>query len=436
MAVTRGHFTYGPKVVSFLVLFAVSVGLIAQQTGATYTKKVLESSEIDFLFSYYTQDGNNAAVTGGEGTEELTDATSTIVLRVPMNENDILTVDVGLSTYTSASSSNVNPLDGGNTIVSPFDASSGESSRDQLLYINPTYQHSSKDRNSIWSANAYFSNEHDYVSIGFGGSYTRLFNQRNTEISVSGRVFLDRWDAIYPIELRPGFFDDRIVGDGTYTPNFEPFANETRNTYSLSLNFLQIINKRLQGALFADVVVQNGLLSTPFQRIYFGDLSDFFIDDFQLADDVERLPESRLKLPVGGRLNYFLNDFLILRSYYRFYWDDWGITSHTANIETPIKVSQKFTLYPNYRFYTQTAADYFFPSEGAESTFEFYTSDFDLSNYVAHQYGLGIQYKDVLGSFKVLTFGLKSVDLRFNQYNRNNGLDAFIVSLGTTFVAD
>ena len=435
MVVINGHKTYSPRVV-FLLLLLTFTGLKAQQTGSTYTKKVLESSELDFLFSYYNQDGNNAAVTGGEGTEELTDATSTIVLRVPINEDDILTVDVGLSTYTSASSSNVNPLDGGNTIVSPFDASSGESSRDQLLYINPSYQHSSKDRNTIWSANAYLSNEHDYVSIGFGGSYAKLFNERNTEISISGRVFLDRWDAIYPIELRPGFFDDRIVGDGTYTPNFQPFDSETRDTYSLSLNFSQIINKRLQGALFADVVVQNGLLSTPFQRVYFGDIPDFFIDDFQLADDVERLPESRFKLPIGGRLNYFWNDFLILRSYYRFYLDDWGITSHTANIETPIKLSQKFTLYPNYRFYTQTAANYFFPREGAASTLEFYTSDFDLSDYSAHQYGMGIQYKDVLGSFKVLTFGLKSVDLRFNQYNRNNGLDAFIVSLGTTFVAD
>lgn len=429
------HRTYEIAVVFLLLLFAVT-GISAQQTGTTYTKKVLESSELDFLFSYYNQDGNNAAVTGGEGTEELTDATSTIVLRVPINEDDILTVDVGLSTYTSASSSNVNPLDGGNVVVSPFDASSGESSRDQLFYINPSYQHSSKDRNTIWSANAYLSNEHDYVSIGFGGSYTKLFNERNTEISISGRLFLDRWDAIYPIELRPGFFDDRIVGNGTYTPDFQPFDSETRDTYSLSLNFSQIVNKRLQGALFADFVVQNGLLSTPFQRVYFGDLPDFFIDDFQLADDVERLPQSRFKLPIGGRLNYFWNDFLILRSYYRFYWDDWGITSHTANIETPIKLSQKFTIYPNYRFYTQTAAEYFFPREAAASTLEFYTSDFDLSNYIAHQYGMGIQYKDVLGGVKVLAFGLKSVDLRFNQYNRNNGLNAFIVSLGTTFVAD
>ncbi len=425
-----------PKTITYSLILLISGWLSAQQTNATYTKRVLESSEIDFLFSYYSQDGNNAAVTGGEGTEELTDATSTVVLRLPMNENDILTVDVGLSAYTSASSSNVNPLDGTNLNVTPFDASSGESRKDQLVYINPSYQHSSADRNTIWSANAYFSNEYDYVSVGFRGSYTKLFNQKNTELSISAGVFLDKWNAIYPIELREGFFDDRITGNGTYNPVFTEFENENRNSYSVSINFSQILGKRLQGALFADVVSQNGLLSTPFQRVYFGDVEDFFIDDFQLADDVERLPNNRIKLPIGGRLNYFLNDFIVLRSYYRFYWDDWGIVSHTANIEAPIKLSDKFTIYPNYRYYTQTASDYFFPKEVAQSTFDLYTSDFDLSDYDAHQYGFGIQYKDILGKARVFTFGLKTIDLRFNQYDRSNGLNASIVTLGTTFVGN
>ena len=417
--------------ISFLM---VSVGW-AQQNDASYKRRVLEASEVDLLFSYYSQDGQNAAVTGGEGSEELTDATSSIVLRMPMNEDDILTVDVGLSAYTSASSSNVNPLDGG-VNVTPFDASSGESRKDVLAYINPTYQHSSDDRNTIWSANAYFSSEYDYTSIGFGGSYTKLFNEKNTEVTLSGRVFLDKWNPQYPIELRDGFFDDRITGIGTYSPIFTEFDKENRNSYSLSLSFSQILSQKLQGALFMDVVSQNGLLSTPFQRVYFSDFEDFYIDEFQLADNVEQLPDSRFKLPVGGRLNYYLNDLVVLRSYYRFYWDDWGISSHTASLEAPFKLTDKFTLYPSYRYYTQTAADYFYPKEEALSTYEFYTSDYDLSNYNAHQYGVGVQYKDIFTSARVLNFGLKTINLRFSQYDRSDGLNAFIVTLGTTFVGN
>lgn len=428
-------FTFSKVKCTLIFFFIVSLGL-AQQNNTSYQKRVLEASEIDMLFSYYNQDGQNAAVTGGEGTEELTDATSSIVLRMPMNENDVLTVDVGLSAYTSASSSNVNPLDGGNINTTPFDASSGESRKDLLAYINPSYQHSSEDRNSIWSANAYFSTEYDYFSIGFGGSYSRLFNEKNTELTLSGNVFLDKWNAIYPIELREGFFDDRITGNGTYNPDFSVFDKENRNSYSVSLSFSQILSKKLQGALFMDVVSQNGLLSTPFQRVYFGDTEDFFIDDFQLADDVERLPDTRFKIPFGGRLNYYVNDLVILRSYYRFYWDDWGITSHTASIEAPFKLTDKFTLYPTYRYYTQSAADYFYAKEEAVSTLEFYTSDYDLSKYNAHQYGMGIQYKDIFANSKILTFGLKIIDLRFSKYDRSDGLDANILTLGATFIGN
>lgn len=418
-----------------LVLLFFFVAYAAAQDDTSYQKRVLETSEVDLLFSYYNQDGQHAAVTGGEGTEELTDATSTIVLRMPMNENDVLTVDVGISAYTSASSSNVNPLDGG-VNVTPFDASSGESRKDLLAYVNPSYSHSSEDRNSIWSANAYLSSEYDYFSIGFGGSYTKLFNEKNTEITLSGKVFLDKWNPVYPIELRDGFFDNRITGNGTYNPIFSEFDKETRNSYSISLSFSQILTKKLQGALLVDLVSQNGLLSTPFQRVYFSDFEDFYIDDFQLADNVEQLPNNRLKVPVGGRLNYYLNDVVVLRSFYRFYWDDWGITSHTASLEVPIKMTDKFTLYPAYRYYSQTAADYFYPKEQALSTLEFYTSDYDLSNYNAHQYGAGIQYRDIFTTARVLNFGLKTIDLRFSQYDRSDGLNAFIITLGTTFIGN
>ncbi len=405
--------------------------IFGQNTDTSYKKRVLETSELETLFSYYSQDGPNAAVTGGEGTEELTDATSTIVLRMPLNADDVLTIDTGISAYTSASSSNVNPFDGRGD-ADPFDASSGASRSDVLAYFSPNYSHSSDDRNRIWTAKAYVSAEYDYFSIGFGGSYTWLFNERNTEVSLSGQVYLDSWNSQYPIELRGGF-TGAVPG---YDPDFVPFVDENRNSYAFTLSFSQILSKRLQALLSVDVVQQDGLLSTPFQRVYFGDVQDFFLEGFQLADDVERLPDTRFKLPIGARLNYYLNDLAIIRTYYRFYYDDWGIIAHTANVEIPLKLSDRFTLYPNYRFYSQTAADHFFEREQAISTLDFYTSDFDLSKYTAHQYGMGVRYKDIFTKTKFLIFGLRTVDLRFAYYDRSTQLDATIVTLGTTFVID
>ncbi|GAA4276443.1 DUF3570 domain-containing protein [Aquimarina mytili] len=395
---------------------------IKEETSGTYKKRVLETTEVDYLMSYYTQDGDNAAVTGGLGTEELTDLTPTIVVSVPLNDDDVLTIDAGISAYTSASSSNVNPFDGDGP-ADPFVASTGASESDVLATFSGTYSHSSDDRNSVWSANLTVASEYDYFSLGFGGSYTRLFNEKNTEVSIKANAFLDTWNAIYPSELRS-------------LPSFVPFDDESRNSYSVGLGFSQILSKKLQGSLSLDLIQQEGLLSTPFQRVQFADVQDVIVQQFTYADDIERLPDSRFKIAVGGRLHYYLNEIVTVRTFYRYYSDDWGINSHTASIEIPIKISDKLTIYPSYRFYTQTAADYFAAFNQHLSIQQFYTSDYDLSDFDANQYGFGLSYTDIFTKLHIWKLGLKSIDLRFRQYERDSGLSSSLFSGGFNFIVD
>lgn len=417
----------------------------SQDSTNVYKKRVLETTEIDFLSSYYTQDGDNAAVSGGTGTEELTDVTATFVVSIPLNEDDILTIDAGVSAYTSASSSNINPFDDGS--ASPFQASSGASSGDVWSNLTTSYSHSSDDRNDIWSAKLSVSTEYDYFSLGFGGSYTKLFNEKNTEFSISANVYLDTWNAIYPIELRPFgengnginnslFTQNTITGNQNYSPLFTEFKDESRNSYSVGFGLSQILHKNVQGSLSIDLVKQDGLLSTPFQRVYFSDVADSFIEDFQLADAIEQLPDSRFKVAIGGRLNWYLSESFTVRTFYRYYFDDWGINSHTASIEIPFKLSDKFTLYPSYRFYNQTAADYFYPYETALSSYEFYTSDYDLSKYSSNQFGFGISYTDIFTKAHIWKFGLKSVDLKYYKYDRNTTFSSSIITAGLKFIMD
>ncbi|MGB7842279.1 MAG: DUF3570 domain-containing protein [Salinimicrobium sp.] len=430
-------------IILFCVYFTAG---FAQETseGEGFKKRVLESTEVEFLTSLYTQDGDNAAVSGGIGTEELTDFTPTIVVSIPLNDDDVLTIDGGISAYSSASSSNINPWDGGKT-ADPFTASSGASSSDVWANLSGTYSHSSDDRNRIWTAKASVSSEFDYFSIGFGGSYSWLFNDKNTEVGINANIYLDTWKALYPYELRPfqnngsglnSSLFRNLTGNGVYDPSFSEFDSETRNSYSVGMNFSQILSKNLQASLSVDYVQQDGLLSTPFQRVYFADKEDFYIENFQLADDVEQLPDTRSKVAVGGRLNYFLNAMFVLRTYYRYYTDDWGISSNTAKVELPIKISQKFTVYPSYRYYDQTAADYFAPYEEHLSTEEFYTSDYDLSKFNANQYGIGIGYTDIFTGFHIWQFGLKSANLQYSYYKRNTGLTANLISGGVKFIME
>ncbi len=437
-----------------LILFLplLFVGVVYAQTGTkdsvqAYKKRVLENIEIDLLGSYYTQTGENAATSGGIGSEELQDLAPSIIVSIPLNDDDVLTIDGNVSAYTSASSSNINPFDGREGVADPFVQSSGASKSDTWVNGTANYSHSSDDRNKIWSAKFSFSNEYDYTSIGFGGSFTKLFNEKNTELSINANVFLDTWKLLYPIELRTTgrksdddenfvLQNNTIPGNANYNPKFSPLNDKSRNSFSMGFSLSQILSERMQASFLLDLTYQSGLLSTPFHRIYFKDFEDSFIENFQLADDIERLPNARFKIAAGGRLNYYINEFLVLRTYYRYYTDDWGINSHTASIELPIKIGDKFTLYPSYRFYNQTSVDYFAPYEQHLSSSEFYTSDYDLSKYSANQFGFGITYTDIFTSMRVYKLGLKSIGSKYNYYERDSGLKANVVALNLSFVLD
>ena len=433
--VIKGNMKLEHIIVLIFSLYCSS--LIWAQENSEYKKRVLDKTELKILSSYYAQEGVNAAVTGGRGTEELTDIAPTISIAIPLNDDDVLSIDASISAYTSASSSNINPFDGEQP-ADPFLTSTGASRQDVWASLTANYSHSSDDRNKIWSAHTSFATEYDYFSIGFGGSYTRLFNQKNTELQLKGNVFLDTWSPQYPIEFRPNFDSDDydLIGEINYAPNFLEFDSLNRNTFNLGINFSQILSKSIQTSFISDVVLQQGLLSTPHQRVMFADFEDSIIENFTLGNDIERLPDSRFKIALANRTNFYLNEIFILRSYYRFYTDDWGITSHTFELELPIKLGLKYTIYPSYRIYTQTKSDYFFGYNEALSTDEFYTSDFDLAEYNAHQFGLGFKYYDPLNNFKVGGFGLKSINIDFNQYSRTSqDFNAYFTAIGLSFVS-
>jgi len=417
---------------------------VAKDTTVTFKKRVLESTEVDFMLSYYNQDGVHSSVSGGIGSEKLTDIASNIIVAIPMNDDDVLTIDAGISAYTSASSSNINPYDSKNP--TPWQSSSGASEQDALVSLVANYSHSSDDRNFIWNADVSFSNEYDYTSIGFGGGVSKLFNDKNSEVSVKVNAYLDQWRPIYPGELRNGNYSSY---NPLFSPNFVAWDSTARNSYSASISFSQVLTKKTQFSIFFDLVQQDGKLSSPYHRIYFADKPDYYFGNpsfipnyenssnvgvYRLADAIEKLPSSRFKLPIGLRWNYYINETFVVRTYYRYYTDNWDITAHTASIEVPIKLTEKFTVSPMYRYYTQTQSKYFAPFEKHLSTEEFYTSDYDLSSFNANQYGLGVSYTDIFTSSKIWKFGLKNIDFRFNHYDRSDGLSSNIGSLGFKFV--
>jgi Protein of unknown function (DUF3570) len=175
----------------------------------------------------------------------------------------------------------------------------------------------------------------------------------------------------------------------------------------------------LQGSLLLDGVYQTGYLGLPFHRVYFNDGTP----------NIEKLPSDRLKLPMGIRLNYFLGDKIILRLYYRYYIDSWGLQSHTASLEVPIKFTPFFSISPFYRYYTQTAVKYFAPYEAHTSADQYYTSNYALSAFNSQFFGAGFRFAPPKGIIK----GLSALELRYGHYTQTTDLVSDVISIDLKF---
>lgn len=388
---------------AFMAAIALAAGSASAQDTTTKRVKDLPPADVNILASYYSQDGTHSPVTGGIGTEELTDVTPTIIVNVPLDTVTNLLVNFGMDFYSSASTDNID-----------YNVSSASSS-DTRTHINVGLSQRNSLNRTTKSLTIGGSTEYDYQSFSLAGSWAKESRDGNREVSFAAQVFFDTWSLIYPVELRN---------------RGELVDTDKRQSYNFSATVAQVINRRLQASLSADVVYQTGLLSTPFHRVYVQEQEEAL---------VEQLPDSRLKFPIGLRANYYLSDLLTARMFYRFYVDDWGVVGNTVEVETPFKMGPFFSIYPFYRFHTQTAADYFDVYKQHSLSQEFYTSDYDLSDLSSHKVGLGVRYSPLFG---LATFGLpfsshdtrlKSIELRASQYWRSDGLKAFLISTDLGF---
>ncbi|MEO7802731.1 MAG: DUF3570 domain-containing protein, partial [Ginsengibacter sp.] len=314
------------------------------------------------------------------------------------NVKHTLGVQLGVDHYTSASSDNVDP----STI-------SSASTNDTRFYPSVSYTLNNETKGNAVSFNGAYSIEYDYNSFGGGIGFTKTSKDKNREFNIKAQVYLDKLKLIYPVELR-------TFSGGNFREVWT-----SRKSYSTSLSYSSTINTRLQLALLLDLIYQQGYLGTPFHRIYFKDNTE----------SVEHLPDKRFKIPIGLRINYFAGSKLIVRTFYRYYKDDWGLQANTFNIELPYKITQSVSLSPFYRFYKQQGLKYFAGYQDHNTAENFYTSDYDLSNFTSHFEGLGVRLSPPEGVMGM--HHITNMELRLGHFNRSNGLNSNIISLALTF---
>ena len=371
---------------------------------AGFKSRKLKVEEINLVSSYYNQNGNNAAVTGGIGTEKLTDIANVFDVKLIKYDNKYrkhsFDLELGIDHYTSASSDRID-----------LKANSSASSADTRIYPSINWSIENEKKRKTFGLGVSSSTEFDYQSFGANINFAKKTKNKNGEFTAKVQAYLDQVSLVLPIELR--------VNSGGYGKNNYPKV--ARNTFAASISYSQIINEKLNIMFIADAVQQNGYLSLPFHRVYF----------YDSTVHQEKLPSSRFKIPLGFRANYFLGDKFIIKTYYRFYKDDWGITAHTANIELPIKLTPFISVSPFYRYYTQTAAKFFGAYKTHSIQDQYYTSNYDMSNFNSSFMGAGIRLAPPTG-----VFGLKHLsmlELRYGHYSRTTGLNANIISMNLKF---
>jgi hypothetical protein len=79
--------------IAFVLLMNLTALLKKKIIQLLLKKRVLENTDVIVI----NKDGAHSPVSGGIGSEKLTDLASNIVVAVPIND-DVLTIDVGIST--------------------------------------------------------------------------------------------------------------------------------------------------------------------------------------------------------------------------------------------------------------------------------------------------------------------------------------------------
>lgn len=389
-------------------VLALFMGAVkAQKKDSVFKKKTVSRTDIEVMYSQYIQDGHNSPVTGGIGTEKLTVYSPNVKLKRLYNNGSNISLKLGSDVISSASTDNIDFVKSSASLI------------DSRTYGNlgiTTRPIGSK--NLVLNAGTGFSIESDYFSIPVNAGIMRTTKDKMKTFSADLQMYFDdlRWGRlnpdvhrpeklIYPIELR---YRDW-------------YQTTKRQSYNLKLSHTRVINRRNIVGIYPEATLQQGLLATPFHRVYFSDSSL----------RVENLPSLRLRGTLGFKWNSFVGGRTILKNAVDLYSDNFGIMGLGIENETAVKVTPVLTLTVFGRYYRQKGSIYFAPYRQHNVNETYYTSDYDLSSITTLKAGAGIRIAPY--SYMRKNFMFNDLVLRYAYYYRSNGLHANIISCVINF---
>jgi hypothetical protein len=311
-----------------------------------------ERWSVDYAYSLYSEEDADSSKVNAGSSERYDIDTHLLSLKGPITGRLDFGVDLVHETMSGATPYFVEPDANGEPVLVMTEASVEDQRTD--LNLHGTYYYDTARLNLQGG----YSVEDDYSAINFGLGTEHDFGEKNTTLSWGLGVSLD--------DIDPTPDDDPITPD----PD-----SESKRTISVFGGWSQVMGR---SSVFQTVLsYQNGsgFLSDPYKLVS--------IAGVNLPDD---RPDSRSQYAVLARLRrHFESVTGTAHLDYRFYYDDWGILSHTAELAWYQSLfSDVLFIIPSVRYYTQSQADFYAPffTTGLGAG-ENASSDYRLSPYGA-----------------------------------------------------
>ena len=199
-----------------------------------------------------------------------------------------------------------------------------------------------------------YSEENDYRATYVNLSGSRNFNNDLTTVTLG---FSHSADDIFPTDAEL----------------FNRVRNEDKRATSAAVSLSQVINRVTTFQTALSITEQSGFLSDP----------------YKLQD---ARPDNKTQIAFSNSLRYFFIEADgALQANYRYYHDDFGISSHTLDLSWFQNINRSFQVAPMLRYYSQSAADFYTNIDDfTKPLTEPQSSDYRLSAFGAFSGGINL----------------------------------------------
>ena len=251
---------------------------------------------------------------------------------------------------------------------------------------------------------AVFTIEQEFGDYSLGFEYARSSESDYSSNAMSVTATQAMFDKNTILSLGFSYADDDVLA----TPSTVILDDRRKETYDIAIGLSQVLTKTTVVDFNLTYGHSVGYHSDPYRQI---SQTETFIVDTPVGPfpvtDTFNFPENRPYERDRGAFRMSVRHYIEplhggLAAGYRIFADSDNIVSHTLDLEYNQQLGERLILSPFFRFYNQSAADFYYPSltgtgiAGHDDNYgapPHYSSDYRVSAFQSVSYGIGLDLK-------------------------------------------